>query len=116
MGRLAYHGTTRARPTGKPKRIRKRATKRRPDARLAAFVKARDRTCIAPGCRRPARRCDIDHNLDWVKGGETECCNLCLLCKLCRGRHNLHYAEHRIMPRSALKLLWCKGSPVRDAA
>jgi hypothetical protein len=76
MRELAYHGT------GRPRRLAGRATARSPNARLAAFIRARDRTCIAPGCRRPARRCDIDHSLAWVKGGETVHCNLGVLCKL----------------------------------
>ena len=38
------------------------------------------------------------------------------LCRLCRGRHNTHYAEQRIMPRSVLKWLRCKASVVGDAA
>jgi hypothetical protein len=48
---------------------------------VAAFVRARDRTCVAPGCRRPARTCDIDHTVDWARGGLTEPANLGLLCR-----------------------------------
>jgi hypothetical protein len=32
-----------------------------PSTRLAAFVRARDLTCLAPGCDRPATDCDIEH-------------------------------------------------------
>jgi hypothetical protein len=56
-------------------------TGRRPAAQVAAFVRARDRTCVAPGCRRPARTCDIDHTVDWARGGLTEPANLGLLCR-----------------------------------
>jgi hypothetical protein len=77
LNELSYHGTTTARPDAGGHR-----TKRRPTAKDIAFVKARDRTCRAPGCRRPARRCDIDHTLAWVHGGESESCNLGLLCRL----------------------------------
>ena len=33
-----------------------------------------------------------------------------VLWVLCRGRHNTHYAEHRIMPRTPLNRLQGKGS------
>lgn len=33
----------------------------RPPARLQDFVRSRDLTCAAPGCRVPAARCDLDH-------------------------------------------------------
>jgi hypothetical protein len=66
------HGTTRARPdpdTGK-------RTKRRPAADVAALVKARNRTCTAPGCRMPATSCELDHTLAWTEDGESEPDNL----------------------------------------
>src|ERR1700712_3704399 len=44
----------------------------RPPAALREFVIARDRTCRGPGCHRPARRCDLDHEDDFAKGGETK--------------------------------------------
>ncbi|MGE5830382.1 MAG: DUF222 domain-containing protein, partial [Micromonosporaceae bacterium] len=60
----------------------------RPTAAQAAFVRARDITCRAPGCRRRARRCDIDHIHDYAHGGHTIVSNLCCLCR----RH--HRAKH----------------------
>ncbi|HEY3713718.1 MAG TPA: DUF222 domain-containing protein [Jatrophihabitantaceae bacterium] len=60
----------------------------RPPANLADHVIARDRTCIFPRCRRPARHCDLDHGEDWCTGGETCEHNLHPLCE----RH--HYAKH----------------------
>jgi hypothetical protein len=33
----------------------------RPPAALDEFVRTRDGTCVAPGCMRPARGCDLDH-------------------------------------------------------
>ena len=36
-------------------------TRRRPNATEEAFVRARDRSCRAPGCRRRAATCKIDH-------------------------------------------------------
>lgn len=60
----------------------------RPPADLAEFVMARDRTCVLPGCRRPARRCDLDHAKPWREGGSTSAQNLHPLCR----RH--HRAKH----------------------
>jgi hypothetical protein len=50
------------------------------------FIKARDRTCRHPGCRRPARWTDADHVRAHADGGETDCTNL---CSLCRRHHRL---------------------------
>jgi hypothetical protein len=60
---------------------RPQSTRRQPTAQVAAFVRARDRTCLAPGCRRPGAGCDIDHTLDWAHGGPTDTGNLGLLCR-----------------------------------
>jgi hypothetical protein len=62
--------------------------KYRPTLAQTAFVNARDRTCRAPGCRRPARACDRDHIRDYANGGPTTIANLCCLCR----RH--HRAKH----------------------
>lgn len=59
--------------------------RRRPSARDAAFVKARDRTCRAPGCRTPAHRSDLDHTVAWQDGGPTVPGNLGVLCRHCHG-------------------------------
>jgi hypothetical protein len=48
---------------------------------VAAFVRARDRTCVAPGCRRSATGCDLDHTVDWAAGGGSDTGNLGLLCR-----------------------------------
>lgn len=50
-------------------------------AGLRRAVVARDRNCVVPGCRRPARWCDIHHRLPWSDGGETVLDNLALLCR-----------------------------------
>jgi len=44
-------------------------------------VVQRDRTCRFPGCRQPARRCQIDHSEEFCSGGATCPCNLSCLCK-----------------------------------
>lgn len=41
---------------------------------------ARDRHCRFPGCRMPARRCQIDHNHEHHDGGPTSTTNLACLC------------------------------------
>ncbi len=68
-GQLLHHGVTRRRPKGED----------------VAFIRARDRTCRAPGCRRPARQCDVDHTEDWMSSKDSRRCNLACLCR----RHHL---------------------------
>ena len=60
-------------------------------------LRARDRGCTFPGCTH-TRFLDGHHVQHWADGGETKLSNLVSLCRLCRRRHNRHYAEHRIMP------------------
>jgi Domain of unknown function (DUF222) len=55
--------------------------KHRLPAALAEHIKLRDRQCRFPGCRQPARRCDVDHVKAWHLGGETAECNLECLCR-----------------------------------
>ena len=54
----------------------------RPSRALAEFVRARDLTCRAPGCDRPATHCDIDHTIPWP-AGPTHAGNLKTLCRQC---------------------------------
>lgn len=58
----------------------------RPRRLLNLAVAARDRTCCFPGCRRPARRCDLDHTIPYHLGGPTTFGNL---GPLCRRHHRL---------------------------
>ena len=53
----------------------------RPPAMLCELVRARNRTCAFPGCRRPAAACDLDHTVPWERGGRTCLCNLAPLCR-----------------------------------
>ncbi len=48
---------------------------------LRRAVRIRDITCRLPGCRRPARRCDVDHVTAWADGGATADGNLEWLCE-----------------------------------
>jgi hypothetical protein len=52
-----------------------------PSNGLCDLVKARNRTCTFPGCRRPATRCDLDHTIPYDQGGRTCPCNLSPLCR-----------------------------------
>lgn len=71
--------SARLRPLGVPPRDAEPGY--RPSAGLAAFVRARDLTCRAPGCDRPATDCDIDHTLPFGEGGATHPSNLKCLCR-----------------------------------
>ena len=61
-----------------------------PSHRLQHLIRARNATCTAPGCRRPAARCDLDHTVPWDQGGLT--CE-CGLAPLCRHHHRCKQAE-----------------------
>ncbi len=52
-----------------------------PSRALAHLVKVRNARCTAPGCGRPASRCDLDHTLAWDQGGITCECDLAPLCR-----------------------------------
>jgi hypothetical protein len=56
-------------------------TRRRPTTAQTRYVQARHQTCIFPGCRIPARDCDLDHRQPWADGGPTSRNNLAPLCR-----------------------------------
>lgn len=58
-----------------------------PSVALAELVRLRDRTCRFPGCRHPARRCDLDHVVAWPDGPTTAD----NLAALCRHHHRLKH-------------------------
>jgi hypothetical protein len=63
-----------------------------PPARIARHVTVRDQHCVHPGCRRKARRCELDHRVPWPNG-PTSAENL---EPLCRRHHNLkHHSQWR---------------------
>jgi hypothetical protein len=55
-------------------------------ASMRPFLRIRDLTCRFPGCSIPAANSDIDHNIEWQDGGETNVTNL---AHFCRGHHTL---------------------------
>ena len=57
------------------------AVRRRPTTSQARQVRARNRTCVFPGCRRPARSSDLDHTRRHADGGPTLEWNLAPLCE-----------------------------------
>jgi Domain of unknown function (DUF222) len=61
-----------------------------PSRKLTHLIRARSATCTAPGCTRPAARCDLDHTVPWDQDGTTCECNL---APLCRHHHRAKQAE-----------------------
>jgi len=46
-----------------------------PGVMLRHLTEVRHATCTGPGCRRPAARCDFEHNVPYEAGGRTCLCN-----------------------------------------
>ncbi len=46
-----------------------------PGVMLRHLAQVRHATCTGPGCRRPAGRCDFEHNTPYEAGGRTCLCN-----------------------------------------
>ncbi len=57
------------------------ATSYQPPSPLRHLIRARNKTCGYPGCRRPATGCDLDHTIPYEQGGRTCPCNLAPLCR-----------------------------------
>jgi hypothetical protein len=77
---------------------------RRPAAADLRFIRARDRHCRAPGCRRAARGCDIDHTRDWVHSHDSRRCNLACLCR--RHHRYKHEAGAELIQLASGALAW----------
>jgi len=76
----------------------------RPPVALADHIRARDATCRFPGCRQPARSCDIDHVTAYDRGGTTSPNNLATLC---RHHHRLkHHAGWSLTGNPNGTLTW----------
>jgi Domain of unknown function (DUF222) len=52
-----------------------------PSPALRHLIEIRNPTCTAPGCRRAASRCDLDHVSAYDRGGRTCECNLGPACR-----------------------------------
>jgi hypothetical protein len=52
-----------------------------PGARLRHLTQVRHATCTGPWCRRPATRCDFEHNTPYEAGGRTCLCNAGPKCR-----------------------------------
>jgi hypothetical protein len=75
-----------------------------PPAGLADHVRARDRYCRFPLCRRKAADAELDHALAWADGGTTSAGNLHALCL---HHHKLkHHAGWRIEAHPDGRLTW----------
>ncbi|WP_075848380.1 HNH endonuclease signature motif containing protein [Saccharomonospora sp. CUA-673] len=65
-------------------------TSYRPNSTIRKLVQVRDRMCVVPWCRRPARHCDFDHQQQWSKDrGTTSTANA---APRCRRHHRLKNA------------------------
>ncbi|HEV2259012.1 MAG TPA: DUF222 domain-containing protein [Streptosporangiaceae bacterium] len=52
-----------------------------PGVLLRHLAEVRHATCTGPGCRRPASRCDFEHNTPYETGGRTCLCNANPKCR-----------------------------------
>ncbi len=82
-------------------------------ADLRAAVVLDDEICRFPGCTRPADRCDLDHTVDWARGGETSLSNLAALCR----RHHTvkHQTDWQVRPGPGRALRWTSPSGAEHA-
>lgn len=74
-------------------------TRYRPPPHLAEHLIARHRTCQYPGCRVPAHRCDLDHNIPYGpdSGGTTSDANIGPKCRphhRLKGRNGWHVTQY----------------------
>jgi hypothetical protein len=76
----------------------------RPSDALRHALHVRQRTCSAPGCRRAAERCDLDHTKPYAQGGRT--CE-CGMAPLCRRHHRAKQAQGwRLEQPAPGELIW----------
>jgi hypothetical protein len=82
----------------------------RPSAALDRFVRARDRRCRFPGCRRPVPRGgELDHHTPWP-AGPTAAANLAGYCTgHHRGKHQAPGWRHALAPDGTLTVTTPSG-------
>ncbi|HKE63403.1 MAG TPA: HNH endonuclease [Micromonosporaceae bacterium] len=97
--RIAMASTAHAQPP-----VEADPRRRLPGPALSRWVRARDGTCRAPGCRKPASVCDIDHTVSHAAGGMTAADNLAVLC---RHHHRLkHDGDWRLSQPTPGIVVW----------
>lgn len=71
---------------------------------LRLLLRVRDGTCRAVGCGRSTAGCDLDHTVDWARGGTTSVGNL---ANLCPSHHTLkHHGGWRVRQEAGGDLVW----------
>lgn len=76
----------------------------RPSEQMRRHLRVRDEHCRFPGCRMPARACDVDHTVDHAHGGATSVSNL---AHLCRRHHTLkHHTRWQVSQHPGGTLEW----------
>jgi Domain of unknown function (DUF222) len=76
-GRLRHHGHTGRHPNTEGAGLRRAC-----EPNIMAVIRARDRTCRAPGCRRCAATCDLDHSIEHRNHGPAHRGNCRCLCRI----------------------------------
>ncbi len=82
-----------------------------PGVMLRHLTEVRHATCTGPGCRRPAARCDFEHNVPYEAGGRTCMCNG---GPKCRYDHR-HEAAPAVERRAASRRIHAVDHPVGTA-
>lgn len=78
--------------------------RRYPTPDLKNILRTQYSTCGMPMCTVPAQFCEIDHTVDWAKGGQTGMGNL---APLCRGHHHLkHNSAWEVRQEHSGALRW----------
>jgi hypothetical protein len=70
--------------------------------RLRRFLETRDRTCVFPGCGRPATRTDKDHRIPWPAGATSADNGECL----CRHHHRAKHTVFTVMRDTDGSYIW----------
>jgi hypothetical protein len=70
--------------------------------RLRRFLEARDRTCVFPGCGRPAIRTDKDHRIPWPIGPTSVDNGQCL----CRHHHRAKHTVFTVLRDTDGSYIW----------
>jgi len=88
--------------TARPSRRDLTGTGYRFPPRLRRYLEARDRTCVFPGCGRPARRTDKDHRRPWPDGPTSADNGQCL----CRHHHRAKHTVFTVLRDPDGSYLW----------